>query len=72
MIARLWRGYSTPEKANGYRVILLREILPDMNKSLGYGGSFVLKRQIDGEIEFLIITLWESMEAVRAIRGPEV
>jgi hypothetical protein len=45
MIARLWRGYSTPEKANGYRVILLREILPDMDKSLGYGGSFVLKRQ---------------------------
>jgi hypothetical protein len=71
MIARLWRGYSTPEKANGYRVILLREILPDMNKSLGYGGSFVLKRQIDGEIEFLIITLWESMDVVRQFAGPK-
>jgi len=70
MIARLWRGYSTPEKANGYRVILHPEILPDINKSLGYGGSFVLKRQISGEIEFLIITL-ESMEAVRQFAGPK-
>ena len=70
MIARLWRGYSTPEKANGYRVILHPEILPDINKSLGYGGSFVLKRQISGEIEFLIITL-ESMEAVRQVAGPK-
>jgi len=71
MIARLWHGYSTPEKANGYRVILLREILPDLNKSLGYDGSFVLKRQISGEIEFLIITLWESMETVRQFAGPK-
>jgi hypothetical protein len=56
MIARLWRGYGTQEKANGYRVMLLRQILPSINKSDGYRGSFVLERQINGEIEFLIIT----------------
>jgi heme-degrading monooxygenase HmoA len=71
MIARLWRGYSTPEKANGYRVILLRQILPHINKSDGYGGSFVLERQSNDEIEFLIITLWESMDAVRQFAGPK-
>jgi heme-degrading monooxygenase HmoA len=71
MIARLWRGYSTPEKANGYRVILLRQILPHINKSQGYGGSFVLERTINGEVEFLIITLWESMDAVRQFAGPK-
>jgi heme-degrading monooxygenase HmoA len=70
MIARLWRGYSTPEKADGYRVMLLRQILPHINKSQGYGGSFVLERTINGEIEFLIITLWESMDAVRQFAGP--
>ena len=71
MIARLWRGYSTPEKASGYRVILLREILPHINQSQGYGGSFVLERKINGEIEFLIITLWESMDAIRQFAGPK-
>jgi heme-degrading monooxygenase HmoA len=71
MIARLWRGYSTPEKAAGYRVILLRQILPHINQSQGFGGSFVLERQINGEIEFLIITLWESMDAVRQFAGPK-
>jgi heme-degrading monooxygenase HmoA len=71
MIARLWRGYSTPEKANGYRVMLLRQILPHINKSEGYGGSFVLERAIGDEIEFLIITLWHSMDAVRKFAGPQ-
>jgi len=71
VIARLWRGYSTPEKANAYRVMLLRQILPDIQKSQGYGGNFVLERTIDGEIEFLIITVWESMEAVRQFAGPK-
>ena len=71
MIARLWRGYSTQEKANGYRVMLLRQILPHINKSDGYRGSFVLERQNNGEIEFLIITLWESLDAVRQFAGPK-
>jgi heme-degrading monooxygenase HmoA len=71
MIARLWRGYSTPEKANGYRVILLRQILPHINKSDGFGGNFVLERKINGEVEFLIITFWESMDAVRQFAGPK-
>jgi heme-degrading monooxygenase HmoA len=71
MIARLWRGHRTQEKANGYRVMLLRQILPSINKRDGYRGSFVLERQINGEIKCLIITLWESMDAVRQFAGPK-
>lgn len=51
-------------------MILLREILPHVNHSQGYGGSFVLERTNNSEIEFLIITLWESMDAVRQFAGP--
>ena len=71
MIARLWRGYSAPEKADGYRVILLRQTVPNINKSREYRGSFVLERTINGEIEFLIISLWESIDAVRRVAGPK-
>ena len=72
MIARLWRGYRPREKADGYRVILLQQTLPNINKRRGgYRGSFVLERTINGEIEFLIISLWESIDAVRRVAGPK-
>jgi hypothetical protein len=71
MIARLWRGYSTPDNAKGYRQILLTETLPGLRKTNGHGGSFLLERKTDHETEFLVITLWESMDAVRQFAGPD-
>ena len=71
MIARLWHGYSTPEKAPGYRRILLNEVLPEISKTDGYDGSFLLERTNGGEVEFIVITLWESMNAIRKFAGAD-
>lgn len=70
MIARIWHGYTTPENADGYEAMLKPELLPGISKVPGYRGGYVLRRPLDGEVEFITIMIWESIEALKAVAGP--
>lgn len=70
MIARIWHGYTKPENADGYEAILKPELLPGMNKIPGYKGGIVLRRAHGDEIEFITIMVWDSIEALKAVAGP--
>ncbi|MGH2560842.1 MAG: antibiotic biosynthesis monooxygenase family protein [Thermomicrobiales bacterium] len=71
MIARIWRGRTPAAKADDYVDLLEATGLADYTKTPGNRGLHVLRR-IDGEVaEFLLITLWDSMDAVRAFAGPD-
>lgn len=70
-IARLWRGYARPEHADAYEAMLKPELLPGVGRTPGYRGSYLLRRALAGEIEFVIIMLWDSIEAIRAVAGPD-
>ena len=71
MIARVWHGYTTPEHADAYESMLKPEPLPGLGAVKGYKGSYVLRRVAGEEIEFVTILLWESLDAVRAVAGPD-
>jgi heme-degrading monooxygenase HmoA len=46
---------------------MLREtILPGIHRIAGYRGAYLARRNGDQEVEFMTLTLWESMDAVRA------
>jgi heme-degrading monooxygenase HmoA len=51
--------------------MLKPELLPGIGKVEGYKGSYLLRREGGGEIEFVTIMLWESLDAVRAVTGPD-
>jgi antibiotic biosynthesis monooxygenase (ABM) superfamily enzyme len=70
MIARIWHGYTKPENADGYEAMLKPELLPGMSKIPGYKGGIVLRRVLGDEIEFITIMVWESMEKLQAVAGP--
>ncbi|HUN84363.1 MAG TPA: hypothetical protein VMU48_08290 [Terracidiphilus sp.] len=70
MIARIWHGYTKPEDADAYEATLKPELLPGINKVPGYRGSFLLRRVLESEVEFLTIMLWDSIDALRAVAGP--
>jgi hypothetical protein len=57
MIARLWRGYTTPEHADAYEAMLKPELLPGMGMAKGYRGSYLLKRAVGAETEFVTIMI---------------
>jgi len=71
VIARMWHGYTKPEHADAYEAMLKPELLPAIGKAKGYRGSYLLRKTTGAEIEFITITLWDSIEAIRAVAGPD-
>lgn len=69
MIARIWHGYTTPANADEYQQLLRTTILPGIHRVAGYRGGYLLRRPSGGEVEFITITLWESLEAIRQFAG---
>jgi heme-degrading monooxygenase HmoA len=72
MIARIWHGYSpTGEHADAYEAMLKPELLPGLSKVPGYRGGYLLRRQAGGEIEFVTILIWDSIDAIKAVAGAD-
>ena len=71
MITRLWHGYTRPENAGTYQEMLLTNILPGIHRVPGYKGSYVLRKDGKDEVEFITLTFWESLDAVRQFAGQD-
>lgn len=71
MIARVWHGYTKPENADEYEGMLKPELLPGVSKVAGYRGSYLLRRPVGDEVEFITIMLWETVDAIRAVAGED-
>jgi heme-degrading monooxygenase HmoA len=67
MIARVWHGFTRPEHADAYESHLKPELLPGLSQKKGFRGSYLLRRAVGDEIEFITIILWDSLDDVRAI-----
>jgi len=69
MIARVWHGWTKPEKADAYESLLRDEMFPEIQQIEGSKGAYLLRRGGDKEVEFVTITLFESLDAVRRFAG---
>jgi heme-degrading monooxygenase HmoA len=70
MIARTWRGAVRREDGDAYADYLSRTGVPGYLRTDGNRGLTVLRREVDDRCEFLLITLWESLDSVKAFAGP--
>jgi hypothetical protein len=57
MIARVWHGSTKPEHADAYESHLKPELLPGLSQQRGFRGSYLLRRAIGNEVEFITIIL---------------
>ncbi len=71
MIARLWKGWTSHENADRYERFVREEVIPDVAKIDGYRGGYVLRNERDDEVEFAVMLLFESLDAVKAFAGPD-
>jgi heme-degrading monooxygenase HmoA len=69
MISRHWKGIAKHEKADSYIDHLKNDTFPKLSKISGFIKAFILSRTVELGTEFLIITVWESIEAIRAFAG---
>jgi hypothetical protein len=71
VIARIWHGFTKHEQADAYESMLKPELLPGIGKAKGYRGSYLLRREAGDEVEFVTIMLRDSIDAIRAVAGPD-
>lgn len=71
MIARLWHGWTTSQNADAYETLLRIDILPGIHRVPGYRGAHLFRRDLGAEVEFVTITYFESMDAVREFAGAD-
>lgn len=71
MISRQWRGLSKAAFAETYVEHLQTETFPSIRKLPGFISASILRRTLADGIEFLVITHWASVEAIRAFAGAD-
>jgi heme-degrading monooxygenase HmoA len=72
MISRIWHGWTAMENADKYESLLRADVLPGIHRIRGYNGAYLLRREAaNQEIEFLTITQFTDMVAVKAFAGKD-
>jgi hypothetical protein len=69
MIARHWRGWTTPKDADAYERLLQTTVLPELRQLVGYKGGHILRRDGPDEVEFVVLNYFDSIEAVKRFAG---
>jgi heme-degrading monooxygenase HmoA len=74
MIARIWRGAVAEADGDAYAEYMAATGLAGYTSTTGNHGAWMLRRDVGGTTEFVMFTLWESMDAIKAFAGedPEV
>jgi antibiotic biosynthesis monooxygenase (ABM) superfamily enzyme len=71
VIARVWRGWTTPENADAYEEFLRMTMFPSIHGIPGFLGADLLRREDGDEVAFVTITRFESLQSVRAFAGAD-
>ena len=72
MIARIWHGITSQEKAGEYTEFLNRTGIPDYKATPGNRGAYLLRRREGNQVHFLTLSFWESEESIRRFAGEEI
>jgi hypothetical protein len=71
MIARHWRGWTEVRNAEAYEALLRDKVLPGLAGVEGYRGGYVLRHDGPRESEFVVVNLFDSIEAVKRFAGED-
>lgn len=72
MIARIWRGATRARDAERYLEYLDRTGHAEYQRIPGHRRTVTLRRTDDTRAEFVVISLWDSIDAIHAFAGPDV
>ena len=71
MISRQWRGLAKPACAEAYVRHLQTETFPAIRAIPGFLGASILRRPTRDGVEFLVVTEWTSIRAIRRFAGAD-
>lgn len=72
MISRQWQGLAKPDCSQAYADHLRKETFPAIGKLPGFRGASILRRTLPQGVEYLVVTEWANLEAIRQFAGENV
>jgi heme-degrading monooxygenase HmoA len=71
MIARIWKGAVRRQDGDDYARYMRETGVAAYARTPGNQGVWMLRRDVGERTEFVMFTLWNSLEAVRAFAGDD-
>ena len=70
-IARIWKGRTLTSKADEYQRYLDASGIAKVRSTRGNLGVSVLRRSEGDQTEFLVLSVWESVDAIKKFAGED-
>ena len=71
MIVRTWRAIATSKGADTYQRHFASTVIPHLKAIRGFSGASLLRREVDGQVELVTLTLWQSLDSIHGFTGPD-
>ena len=72
MIARVWAARATRANAPAYAEYLRDNVIPTLRGVDGYRATRLMQRQDGDEVEIVVATWWDSLEAIHGFAGADI
>ncbi len=72
MIVRSWSACASEAGASSYLTHFRERVLPALRRVEGHRGAMVLRRAGAGDVELIVLTLWDSLDAIRGFSGADL
>jgi heme-degrading monooxygenase HmoA len=72
MIARIWAGATRAADGDAYLDYLHATGFPEYRATPGNQGVLALRRVVGDRAEFVLLSLWDSEEAIRRFAGDDI
>lgn len=69
MITRIWKGKALRANADAYHRFVTQHVFTQLENLDGHRGAYLLRRESGEHTEFMAVTLWDSLESIRAFAG---
>lgn len=71
MILRSWKGIAKAAQADKFSQHLKTVTFPRVSKIDGFVRGIVTRRDVESGVEFLVLTEWESLAAIKQFAGDD-
>jgi heme-degrading monooxygenase HmoA len=68
----MWKGEVPLDRSDEYLERMRTVAIPDYKSTAGNMGAYCLHRILDDRAEFVMLTFWESLEAIKAFSGDDI
>jgi heme-degrading monooxygenase HmoA len=72
MIARTWRARATAANTPLYVKHFGETVVPQLKRLPGHRGAYLMRRELDGNVEIVALTLWDSRASIEAFAGKDI